>query len=194
MALAEVSECPLVCSFRLICTFLTTQQSTDQLAIINDLVENILTPPLDESRSYGLLTEVLFMHKNILKDHGLDFQVIPQLRIPWNNDVRHCIPDIGCGRLPRGGGVKLQGGVEAKVATTIMLTFPDLALLLVDEGFRTSLNIASLQASDQVKSAIKSGFLPNTNIEWIAMVGPYFIVYKCGPFSPAELATRGAST
>jgi len=44
----------------------------------------------------------------------------------------------------------------------------------------------------QTKAAIKNGAVPyNEVIEWIISVGPYFIIRRFGPFTQAELDTRG---
>jgi len=53
-------------------------------------------------------------------------------------------------------------------------------------------SLASRQALDQVKAAIKNGAVPyNEVIEWIISIGPYFIIRRFGPFTQAELDTRG---
>ncbi|KAE9385724.1 hypothetical protein BT96DRAFT_1006775 [Gymnopus androsaceus JB14] len=182
MSFSEVHLCPL---------------SNNQLIDLSDGVHNILQSPMDESRSYGVLNEALYMHKGILQqEHGVKFMIIPQLRIPWNprkkSDKRHNIPDIGLGKLPRDGGIRLQGGAEAKVAVECMKSLPSPDTICQDSDFRNALSLASIQGGDQIKSAIKSGFLPDDlSIEWIVMIGPYFVLRYYGPFNEDELLTRG---
>ena len=57
---------------------------------------------------------------------------------------------------------------------------------------RYAFHLACRQAFDQVKAAIKNGNLPNDkHIQWVVAVGPYFIIKGCGPFTLADLETRG---
>ena len=57
---------------------------------------------------------------------------------------------------------------------------------------RLSFHAACQQSFDQVKAAIKNGHFPNDkHIQWVVAVGPYFIIKGCGPFTEADLETRG---
>jgi hypothetical protein len=57
---------------------------------------------------------------------------------------------------------------------------------------RFAFHAACQQAFDQVKATIKNGHLPNDqHIQWVVAVGPYFIIKGCGPFTKADLETRG---
>ena len=123
------------------------------------------------------------------------FQVFPQLHLRWKpgdlTDRRSLIPDLGIGRLLPGGVFHLQGGVEQK------RMLPEMSQLLAPDAHfestvRYAFHVACRQAFDQVKAAIKNGKLPNDKrIQWVVAVGPYFIIKGCGPFSRADLETRG---
>ncbi|KAF9059935.1 hypothetical protein BDP27DRAFT_1428147 [Rhodocollybia butyracea] len=162
------------------------------------MVQNCLQPgTLEETRLYGLLNETLFFHKCYIE---ADLVVFPQLRILWKfqsrpekdtKDRRSNVPDFGFGELPRAGGMKLRGGAELKAALTLMRTLPDSEEIREEPDFVVKVNETALQASDQVKAGIKSGFLPNHKpIKWIVMVGPYFLIPSFGPYNQRELSAR----
>jgi hypothetical protein len=124
------------------------------------------------------------------------FLIFPQLRLLWNpkhkSDRRANIPDIGIGRLTPEGRYTLQGGAELKVAVDVAKSFPSSSELTRNDEFQASLRAAYIQASDQVKSAIKIGAVANNvPIRWIIAVGPYFTIQSFGPFTKDELDTRG---
>jgi len=160
---------------------------------LNNLVHASVQGVLDESVAYGVINEMLIEHKQVL---GRDsFIIFPQLRLPWNpeklKDRRSNIPDVGIGRLMATGTRHLQGGVEQKVATDRMRGLPTPDSIVDDGDIRLEINRAAIQASDQVKAAVKNGTVPpNTAIRWIVAAGPYFIIRSFGPFSPAALTTR----
>ncbi|KIK66602.1 hypothetical protein GYMLUDRAFT_238862 [Collybiopsis luxurians FD-317 M1] len=121
--------------------------------------------------------------------------VFPQLRVHWNPDVhedrRSLVPDLGLGILEDDGNLSIHGGAEVKRAVEWMRNLPATDRIAMDPESVSSFNQAAVQASDQIKACIKSNMLSNTITVWIVMVGPYFIFKKWGPFTPAELRTRG---
>ncbi|KIJ31760.1 hypothetical protein M422DRAFT_70811 [Sphaerobolus stellatus SS14] len=166
----------------------------DQNALLhlNGLSLALVQEGMDESDCYAVLTEMLIEHRVI---RGRPFILFPQLRLSWNpqmsSDRRSNIPDIGIGRLVD-GGKRLQGGAEQKAALKVMRNFPNAADIIDDLDVRRTFHDAQIQASDQVKAAIKNGALPcNIPIKWILAVGPYFTIQHFGPFDEAHLATRG---
>ena len=140
------------------------------------------------------MNEALIEHKVVL---GLDsFIIFPQLRLPWKpgdlTDRRSNVPDIGLGHLLPNGTQHLQGGAELKAAVEAMKNLPLPHSILDDGPFRVNMNSAYVQASDQVKSAIKMGAFPQGRvIHWIVAVGPYFAIRHFGPYDATHLATRG---
>jgi hypothetical protein len=161
---------------------------------LKNVVRSSLEGTLDESRCYGVANEMLFEHKQLFPRES--FIIFPQLRLLWNPRVsldRQCdVTDIGIGRLLPSGGLLLQGGLEQKLATPEMKNLPDPFDAVNIPSVKGALNRASIQASDQVKSAIKNGFLPqNVAIKWIVAAGPYFVIQTFGPFIEDELSTRG---
>lgn len=149
----------------------------------------------DESVAYGVLTQMLIEHQQ-LRPRGA-FILCPQLRLLWNpvdrQDRRANLPDIGIGRLMPNGIKLLQGGAEQKAAIIpLMATLPLPSDIIDNTDVRHKVGLAALQAADQVKAAVKNGAVPDDqSIEWIVAIGPYFIVRSFGPFSEAELDTRG---
>ena len=149
----------------------------------------------DESVVYGVLTQMLIEHQQ-LRPRGA-FILCPQLRLLWDpidpKDRCANLPDIGIGRLQQGGITHLQGGAEQKVAIIPpMATLPLSSDIINNTELRRKIALASLQTADQVKAAVKNRAVPeNQSIEWIVVIGPYFIVKSFGPFSEAELDTRG---
>lgn len=138
------------------------------------------------------MNEMLIEHRNT---RCRPFVVFAQLRIDWNphdpEDRRSSIPDIGLGRFLPDGNKRLQGGSEQKKAIESMRDLPPPIVLLKDGEVREKMREAIFQASDQIKSAIKNGFLPyDETIQWITSVGPYFLIHPFGPFNEAHLITR----
>lgn len=138
------------------------------------------------------MNEMLIEHRNT---RCRPFVVFAQLRIDWNphdpEDRRSSIPDIGLGRFLPDGNKRLQGGSEQKKAIESMRDLPPPIVLLKDGEVREKMREAIFQASDQIKSAIKNGFLPyDETIQWITSVGPYFLIHSFGPFNEAHLITR----
>lgn len=148
----------------------------------------------DESLSYGIANEMLVEHKNSLGRGS--FIIFPQLRLLWNlrkREDRRCdIPDIGLGRLTAAGTIHLQGGLEQKPALEYMKNLPPPSDISNIDSLRATINKAAVQASDQVKAALKNGCIPrNTTIKWIMASGPYFVIQEFGPYTTDDLTTRG---
>ncbi|KIK57849.1 hypothetical protein GYMLUDRAFT_1009222 [Collybiopsis luxurians FD-317 M1] len=159
-------------------------------------VDRYLRGELDETKLYSIMNYALTKHTDILEEAGCETTVFPQLRIRWNpddpQDKRNIIPDMGLGFLLVDGRLILQGGAELKKATERMRDQPDPSVLQRDSDVIISVTQAGVQASDQIKAAIKSGMLPSDKkITWIVMIGPYFILKRWNPFTADELQTRG---
>jgi hypothetical protein len=142
----------------------------------------------------GPHNQVLVEHKNSLGRGS--FIIFPQLRLLWNprkREDRRCdIPDIGIGRLTAAGTIHLQGGLEQKPALGYMKNLPPPSDIFNTDSLRTAINKAAVQASDQVKAALKNGCVPcNSAIKWIIACGPYFVIQEFGPYTADDLTTRG---
>src|SRR6266511_2392349 len=186
--------CPLVSPPKgLMLGVLNLSQGQSALNHLDILASSSVNGDMDESDSYGVMTEMIIEHRAIL---GRRFIIFPQLRLYWNpqahGDRRSNIPDIGLGRLLPDGTRCLQGGAEQKAGIEAMRNFPDPVDIVNDPTLRAAMHEATLQASDQVKAAIKNGALPHdVPVKWIVAVGPYFTIRQFGPFNEADLITRG---
>ena len=138
---------------------------------------------------------MLIEHRN-LRPQG-ELVIFPQLHLEWNpgkwRNRRANLPDCGLGRLLDNGTILLQGGLKYRPPILpLMADFPDPSTIKSHIFNHMKFSLASRQALDQVKAAIKNGAVPyNEVIEWIISVGPYFIIRRFGPFTQAELDTRG---
>ena len=147
-----------------------------------------------ESIGYGVVNEMLIEHRN-LRPQG-ELIIFPQLHLKWNpgkwRDRRANLPDCGLGRLLN-GTIFLQGGLKYKPPILpLMADFPDPSTIKSHISNHVKFSLASRQALDQVKAAIKKGAVPYDEvIEWIISIGPYFIIRRFGPFTQAELDTQG---
>ena len=146
-----------------------------------------------EGSNSGPLNEMFTKHRNVLPRGA--FLVFSQVRSPWDGvnggDRRSDSADFNLGRLDDEGHLSCLGGAELKKAHPCMQGFPNPQKIINKEGIRYAFARASIQAEDQVKSAITNGVLPrNCKIPWIVAVGPYFVIETFGPMSDAELNTR----
>ena len=138
---------------------------------------------------------MLIEHRN-LRPQG-ELVIFPQLHLEWNpgkwRNRRANLPDCGLGRLLDNGTILLQGGLKYRPPILPLLAdFPDPSTIKSHIFNHMKFSLASRQALDQVKAAIKNGAVPyNEVIEWIISIGPYFIIRRFGPFTQAELDTRG---
>jgi len=172
-----------------------SQQGNEVDQYLSQLALKSVQGKPDESFGYGVVNEMLIEHRN-LRPRG-EVVIFPQLRLKWNprnhRDRRFNLPTCGIGRYLNNGTILLQGGLEHKPPILpLMADFPDPSVIKSHGSIDFLFSLASKQAADQVKAAIKSGAVPyNEVIEWIISVGPYFIVRHFGPFTQAELDTRG---
>jgi len=129
-------------------------------------------------------------HRNVLP-RGT-FLVFSQVRLPWKtHDRRSDTADYNFGRFDDEGHLSCFGGAELKQAHECMQGLPNPQVLINNEDIRYAFTRASIQAQDQVKSAIRNGALPcKCEIPWIVAVGPYFVIEIFSPTSDAELNTR----
>jgi len=153
--------------------------------------QSILAPT--EYDAYGVVTEALILHKQPQDRYTL----FPQMYLSWNSsnsgDLRGSIPDFVIGRYSDSyPHVRLQGGVEVKKAMAETGDLPSaIEAAKLDELHRL-IRGTVFQAEDQAKAAVKGGRLPrDKELLWLIFVGPYFTTIKCGPFTEAELRTRG---
>ncbi|KAI0257210.1 hypothetical protein BJV78DRAFT_1160990 [Lactifluus subvellereus] len=127
------------------------------------------------------------------------FSLYPQMKLRWNpsneKDQRTEIPDVGIGHFtPRGvlPFFKLRCGIEAKRAIDAMLGLPPPQSLKGDRAVVYAFHTLSFQALNQAKAAYKNNYpIFEDGIQWILMVGPYWLPKKFGPFSQAQLTVRG---
>lgn len=165
-----------------------------EIQYLNILAQSLVQGRGEESECYAVFTEALCFHRTTLPLGS--FQIFPQLRLRWKPgdplDRRSLIPDLGIGRLRRDGIFHLQGGVEQKRMIQEMSQFPAPSDAELELIARYAFQTGCRQAFDQVKTAIKNSNLPNDRrIQWVIAVGPYFIIKECGPFTQADLETRG---
>ena len=138
---------------------------------------------------------MLIEHRN-LRPQG-ELVIFPQLHLEWNpgkwRNRRANLPDCGLGRLLDNGTILLQGGLKYRPPILpLMADFPDPSTIKSHIFNHMKFSLASRQALDQVKAAIKKGAVPYDEvIEWIISIGPYFIIRRFGPFTQAELDTQG---
>lgn len=165
--------------------------TADDQAYLKDMALMSVMGTPNEYDAYGVITEAFVLHKQPRNR----YTIFPQLRFPWNPedplDKRASRPDFAIGRYhvdhPH---IRVQGGAEVKKAIPEMLGLPDAHNIAKIDNIQNELRACFFQAEDQVKSAIKAGYLPNTaDLRWLLFVGPYFATIHLGPYSPAGLIT-----
>ena len=147
-----------------------------------------------EDVTYAVFTEFLVSHKT--PDYR--FIVYPQLSLKWkpeeDGDKRAEVPDVGVGNFTIPGAdppFKLRFGVEAKRALPVMESLPPPASLLKNPNVVTAFHSLSFQAKNQAKAAIKNRYpISGDTIQWILLIGPYWMPVVFGPFTEAELTVR----
>lgn len=123
------------------------------------------------------------------------FIIYPQLLLKWSpgrHDRRAEIHDVGVGNITVPGHnppFKLCFGVEVKRAIASMGGMPP-ALLIDRPDVVYAFHRLSFQAKNQAKAAIKNNYPIASNIQWILLIGPYWIPVTFGPFTNAELSVR----
>ena len=90
---------------------------------------------------------------------------------------------------------KLCCGVEAKHAINIMTSLPPASSIMHIHDVKSLFQILSFQAENQAKAAYKNGYpLSGNGIQWILLVGPYWIPKIFGPFSEAQSTVHAHKT
>lgn len=165
--------------------------SSDQAYLFQMVQKSVMGTP-SEFDTYGVITEAFILHKQP-RDR---YTIFPQLFIPWKPgavaDSRGALPDFGLGcyyDVPP--YIRLQGGIEVKKVTRSMIELLHPSIMAEDASIKNTLHVSQFQAIDQAKAAVKGGLLPNKKLLWLMFVGPYFTMLEVGPFSNAQLITRG---
>ena len=159
----------------------------------------VVGSPLEDV-TYAVFTEFLIEHKN----PGHRFIVYPQLSLKWKpedeNDRRAEVPDVGVGNFTLPGTnppFKLRFGVEAKRAIAVMESLPPASSLRANDDVLTAFHHLSYQAKNQAKAAIKN-YYPISHgtdtVQWILLIGPYWVPVTFGPFTDAQLTVRAHKT
>ncbi|KAH9031933.1 hypothetical protein EDB85DRAFT_1890948 [Lactarius pseudohatsudake] len=163
----------------------TYQKNLAQKAVLGHPREDIL---------YAILIDFLALHQVPLRR----FTIYPQMNLKWNpadhNDRRFEIPDFGLVNFTSPNTnppFKLRCGVEVKRSLEIMSNLPPPVLLTTNYTVMTLFHCLYFQAQTQAKAAYKNSYpLTNDGVQWILVVGPYWLPKIFGPFSEAELGVR----
>jgi len=153
-----------------------------------------------EDVTYAVFTEFLIEHKN----PGDRFIIYPQLSLKWKpqdeRDRRAEVPDVGVGNFTLPGTnppFKLRFGVEAKRSLDAMKSLPPASSLSTNDDVLTAFHHLHYQAKNQAKAAIKNLFPIShgtDTVDWILLVGPYWVPVTFGAFTDAELTVRAHKT
>jgi len=142
---------------------------------------------------YAVFVEFLGPHKTPLER----FVIYSQLSLKWKPDVKEdrCseIPDLGVGNFAVGAmpPFKLRFGVEEKRAIEEMRGLPPPSSMINNNAVRFAFHSLYFQAQDQAKAAIKGQYpLLGGTVQWILLIGPYWVPVVFGPFAEAELTVR----
>ena len=164
------------------------QRNLAEKAVIGRPTEDIL---------YAVFNEFAILHQQRHR-----FVIYPQMNLKWKpqdtRDRRSEVPDFGLGNftLPNSSpNFKLRCGVEAKRAINIMTSLPPASSIMHIEDVESLFHILSFQAENQAKAAYKNGYpLSDNGVQWILLVGPYWVPKMFGPFSEAESTVRAHKT
>jgi hypothetical protein len=85
---------------------------------------------------------------------------------------------------------KLHLGVKIKRALHIMETLPPPVSIISDPDVRSTFHAMSFQARDQAKAAIKNKGTYSDSVNWLLLVGLYWMPVRLGPFTKAELTVQ----
>lgn len=142
---------------------------------------------------YAVFAEFLAQHK----EPHTRFIIYPQLSLKWNpedeRDKRAEVPDIGVGNFTLPGAdppFKLRFGVEAKRSIGEMDSLPSATSIITQDGVVRAFHALLFQAKNQAKAAIKSQYAHDNTVQWILLIGPYWMPVTFGPFTAAELTVR----
>ena len=147
-----------------------------------------------EDLAYAAFVEFLGQHKTPSER----FVIFSQMSLKWKpyikEDRRLEIPDLGVGNFTTVGATppfKLRFGVEAKRAIAEMEGLPPASSLIDIDEVRVAFHRLYFQAQDQAKAAIKGQYpLLGGTVQWILLIGPYWVPVMFGPFTEAELTVR----
>lgn len=125
------------------------------------------------------------------------FSLHSQMRLKWKPNVardrRYEAPDFGIINYDASSpsSFRLRLGAEAKAAIKIMEGTPDPSTIKNRTDVEEAFSVLRWQAEDQAKTAIKNELpLQGSVVDWILLVGPYWMVKRFGPFSEAQLTVR----
>ena len=143
---------------------------------------------------YAVFVEFLGRHKTPLER----FVIYSQLSLKWKPDVKEDhrleIPDLGVGNFTAVGVMppfKLRFGVEAKRAIEEIKGLPLPSSIINNTEVRVAFHTLYFQAQDQAKAAIKGQYpLLGGTVQWILLIGPYWVPVIFGPFTEDELTVR----
>lgn len=147
-----------------------------------------------EDVAYAVFVEFLGRHKTPFER----FVIYSQLSLKWKPDVKEDrrleIPDLGVGNFTAVGAMppfKLRFGVEAKRAIEEMKGLPPPSSIINNNEVRVAFHTLYFQAQDQAKAAIKGQYpLLGGTVQWILLIGPYWVPVIFGPFTEDELTVR----
>lgn len=116
----------------------------------------------------------------------------------WKPDVerdrRSEVVDFGVGNFADAGAVppfRLRFGVEAKRAIRLMQELPSPASIVNHSDVQVAFHHLYYQAQDQAKAAFKGGYpLVAEGVQWILLVGPYWVPVTFCPFTESQLSAR----
>lgn len=147
-----------------------------------------------EDVAYAVFVEFLGQHKTPAER----FVIYSRLSLKWKPDIKEDrrleIPDLGVGNFTTVGVTppfKLRFGVEAKRAIEEMKGLPPASSIINIDEVRAAFHTLYFQAQDQAKAAIKGQYpLLGGTVQWILLIGPYWVPVEFGPFTEAELTVR----
>lgn len=124
--------------------------------------------------------------------------IYSQLSLKWKSDIkedrRSEIPDLGVGNFTTVGEAppfKLRFGVEAKRSIEEMNGLPPPSSIIDSDQVRAAFHTLYFQVQDQAKAAIKGQYpMLGCTVQWILLIGPYWVPVEFGPFTEAELTIR----
>jgi len=172
---------------------MTTAMSTPDQRYQRRLTQKAVTGLPTEDILYAIFHEFATLHQQ-----GRRFAIYPQMNLKWKphdtRDRRSEVPDFGLGNFTLPVTIptfKLRCGVEAKWAIEKMTSLPSANAIKSDPDVESMFHSLSFQAQNQAKAAYKNGYpLSPNGVQWILLVGPYWMPKTFGPFSEAESTVR----
>ncbi len=175
----------------------TATASTPEQNYQRRLVMNAVADHPTEDILYGIFNEFAALHQRRQR-----FAIYPQMSLKWKphepKDRRSEVPDFGLGNFTPPGYLphfKLRCGVEAKRADHAMASLPPASSIMGLANIASLFHSLSFQAQDQAKAAYKNDYpFSHNGVDWILLIGPYWLHKKFGPFSEAESTVRAHKT